>query len=60
MSPMLLAGLFTALSGITELLAPRLGEMGHVTHTISMFLTAIFLIYGIYGYHNMLNKTIKT
>jgi len=59
MSPMLLAGVFTALSGITEIIAPSLGELGHTIHTVSMFLAALFLIYGVYGYHQMLNKTVK-
>lgn len=59
MSPMLLAGLFVALAGVTELTASSLGEVGHVAHSVSMVLAAVFLIYGVYGYHQMLSKTVK-
>lgn len=59
MTPMLLAGLFTALSGITELIEPYIGEIGGVAHALAMFLTAGLFIYGIYGYHQMLNRAVK-
>jgi len=48
-----------ALTGVTELIAPSLGEIGHVAHSISMVLAAVFLIYGIYGYHKMLSRAVK-
>lgn len=54
MTSMLLAGFFTAMSGITELIQPMLGETGHLAHTITMVLGATFFAYGIYGYHHML------
>lgn len=59
MTPMLFAGFFAALSGITELIEPYLGEIGEVAHAVAMFLTAAFLIYGVFGYHQMLNKATK-
>jgi hypothetical protein len=59
MSPMLLAGFFMALSGVTELVAHNLGEMGSVAHSISTFLAAVFLLYGVYGYHQMLRRAVK-
>jgi len=59
MTPMLFAGFFTAMSGITELIEPYVGEIGTVAHALAMFLTAVFFIYGIYGYHQMLNKAVK-
>jgi hypothetical protein len=59
MSPMLLAGFFIAFSGITELIAPKLGEMGHLIHMVSMVLAAVFLIYAVYGYHQMLSRAVE-
>lgn len=59
MTPMLLASLFTALSGITELILPILGEFGHFAHTIAMVLGAVFFAHGVYGYHQMLNEVTK-
>lgn len=59
MTPMLLAGFFTAISGITELTHSMLGEMGHFAHTIAMLAAAAFLAYGIYQYHQMLNRLSK-
>lgn len=59
MTPMLFAGLFTAVSGITELVPPISSELGHMVHTISMLLGAAFFAYGIYGYHQMLGKVTK-
>lgn len=56
MTPMLFAGLFMALSGISELMELYFGEIGHVAHAVFMFLTAIAFIYGIYGYQKMLNR----
>ena len=57
MTPMLLAGLFVALSGITELIELYVGEIGHVLHIIVMFVMTVSFTYGIYGYYQMLNKT---
>lgn len=59
MTPMLFAGFFTAISGITELIEPYMGEMGEAAHALAIFLTAVFFIYGIYGYHQMLGKAVK-
>ena len=59
MTPMLFAGIFTALAGITELTAHYTGEVGEVVHAISMLLMAIFFAYGIYGYQQMLKRATK-
>lgn len=59
MTPMLFAGFFIAISGITELTRPIFGEFGHIIHTIAMLLAAAFFAYGVYGYHQMLGKVTK-
>jgi len=59
MTPMLLAGLSTALSGITELTEPYLGDLGGTAHATAMLLTAVFFAYGIYAYQQMLKKATK-
>jgi len=59
MSPMLLAGIFFALMGVTELLEAYLGEWGGVIHDIAMVLGGATFVYGLYGYHQMLRKTAK-
>jgi len=59
MTPMLFAGLFTALSGIAALIEPYVGEVGHVTHEATMFLTIVFFAYGIYSYQQMLGRATK-
>ena len=62
MTPMLLAGVFTALSGITELFKSHLAEIseiGEVVHELVTFLAVVFFFYGIFGYHQMLGKTEK-
>lgn len=56
MTPMLLAGIFITLEGVTELSAPYTGEIGHVVHAATMFLAAAFFFYGIYSYHQMLKR----
>jgi len=59
MTPMLLAGLFTAFSGIAALVEPYVSEVGHFVHETAMLLTVVFFVYGIYGYHKMLNRLTK-
>jgi len=59
MTPMLFAGFFIALAELTELIASHFAETGEVVHTVAMFLAAVFFVYGIYGYHQMLNKAVK-
>ncbi len=59
MTPMLFAGLFTALSGITELTESYIGDLGGTAHATAMLLTAIFFAYGIYAYQQMLKKATK-
>jgi hypothetical protein len=59
MTPMLLVGLFIALSGITELTEDYLGEFGVGAHSIAMLLTGVSFAYGIYSYHQMLNRATK-
>jgi hypothetical protein len=62
MTPMLFAGVFTAAAGMTEIIQQftgEIGEIGEVIHAFTTVLAAAFFIYGIYGYHNMLDKSIK-
>lgn len=59
MSPMLVAGIFIALMGVTELIEPYIKEVGHVVHALTMLLTAVSFTYGIYSYYKMLQKTAK-
>jgi len=56
MTPMLLVGLLISLQGVTELFESHLGEMGHLMHAVTMLLGAIFFLYGIYSYHQMLKR----
>lgn len=59
MTPMLFAGFFTALSGITELMEPYMNKVAETAHAIAMLLTAIFFAYGIYAYQQMLKRATK-
>jgi hypothetical protein len=59
MTPMLFAGVFAALSGISALIEANVGEVGHVAHELAMFLTVVFFAYGIYSYQQMLDRTTK-
>lgn len=56
MTPMLFVGLFIALQGVTELIESYIGEIGQIAHAASMFLGAVFFLYGIYSYHQMLKR----
>lgn len=56
MTPMLFTGVFTALSGMSELFEAYLGEMGVTVHGVFMLLAAISFVYGIYEYHKMLKR----
>jgi hypothetical protein len=53
---MLFAGLFIMLQGVTEIFESYLGGMGQLMHAITMFLGAVFFLYGIYSYHQMLKR----
>lgn len=59
MTPMLFVGVFVALSGISALIEPNVDEVGHLAHEMVMFLAAVFFAYGMYGYHQMLNRASK-
>lgn len=56
MTPMLFAGLFVVLQGVTELTELFMGEIGHILHSVAMVFGAAMFLYGIYSYYNMLKR----
>ena len=55
MKPVLLVGIFVALSGVTELAEPYI-EWGGAGHAMAMLLSAFFTIFAIHRYHKTLER----